>query len=843
MLRNKKLTRLLSLIAAFSVLLTAFAGINVSAEVLSVANQRFYENFEGYGNETYTNYDSQPYEGWTTLSIGGTSTNITKLNLSSVSAGASGNAFKMGFEKKAGTDNANIVSIYRNPNIVIGRDDIVISGDVFVPETNANDGKQFIRFFVTRGLSTENVAATTDGAVAYQQYNTPAFGIFLDNENKTAGGKKWRIKVVAPISSNNYNEYYPPELQNYEITDNKWYNICYVYHPTTGDVDYYIDGKLLTSHPTGESYNITNASGNVTGIYKMPDLAPGKALGNIFLCAGGKKDAETAVMYDNISVVNTPSASNVKYAETEKGADYIFADWDIPVDKTTISDDNISVKKMAEDDFIFSGVGATEVNDYTVDFKGSNGVGIQLGSALNTAYERYQVKVSGVEDVYGNTVERVYNLALKDVVAGDTMEIKGTPFTTDFATGVAGWTESNTTVAFAENTGAPNDTMTGLLKATLSVDNYYAKFSSPDLNLPIDDTVEYVDLDFDLKPESTGSYEAYIYFANEAENANIGFFINKTRIKAMSAGALQLDGKQAVLDPTSILGVWRAYRLRYYPKKGEIEVYTGTTKQTLSQKPVFTEKTYLERDADKKGTKHFTWDTATYGDTFKKIVFRPSKASTTYIDNIYAVSYSRKQPVTALKAVTFADTNGAMRANDKLVGAKNITLHLDNTTVEPTVTLDGAAVAGTFDAVNGTYNITLDTIILGNREYTLNINGTDYTFATGAGELKVSNLRFVNTRDEKVENPLLNGEVYAAVDVINSNSEPETPYLIWAAYSGTKIDFISFDKIEAFPGFDDTVKGRALNVTEDHTTIKAFLWDGLTTLTPLLREETLTKAN
>ena len=840
MLRNKKLTRLLSLIAAFSVLLTAFAGINVSAEVLSVANQRFYENFEGYGNATYTDYNSKPYEGWTTLSIGGTPAEITNLNLSSVDAGARGNAFKMGFEKTA-AGNANIVSIYRNPNIAIGSDDIVISGDVFVPATNPDDAKQFIRFFVTRGLSTDRVAATDDWATAYYQYNNPAFGIYLDNEvPKTGGDKKWRIKVVAPISTNNHNEYYPSELQNYEITDNKWYNICYVYHPTTGGVDYYIDGKLLTSHPTGKSYNISNA----TGTYIMPDLAPGKALGNIFLCAGGKMDAETAVMYDNISVVNTPSASNVKYAETEKGADYIFADWDIPVDKTTINDANISVKKMAADDFIFSGVGATEVNDYTVDFKGSNGVGIQLDTALNTAYERYQVKVSGVEDVYGNTVERVYNLALKDVVAGDTMEIKGNPFTTDFATGVAGWTGSNSyiSVASAEKTGAPNDT---ILKATLSDSITYAKISSPDLNLPIDNTVEYVDLGFDLKPEannSTDSYEAYIYFANEAENPNIGFFINKTLIKAMSADVLRLDGKQTVLDQTSILGVWRAYRLRYYPKEGKIEVYTGATKETLSQEPVFTEKTYSTR-VDNKGSNHFTWNPETYGDKFKKIVIKPTKASTTYIDNIYAVSYSRKQPVTALKAVTFADTNGAMRANDKLVGAKNITLHLDNTTVAPTVKLDGAAVAGTFDAVNGTYNITLDTIILGNKEYTLNINGTNYTFATGAGELKVSNLRFEDTNNEKVENPLVNGKVYAAVDVINSNSTPETPYLIWAAYSGTKIDFISFDKIEALPGFDRTVKGTELNVTDDHTTIKAFLWDGLTTLTPLLREETLTRAN
>ena len=136
----------------------------------------------------------------------------------------------------------------------------------------------------------------------------------------------------------------------------------------------------------------------------------------------------------------------------------------------------------------------------------------------------------------------------------------------------------------------------------------------------------------------------------------------------------------------------------------------------------------------------------------------------------------------------------------------------------------------------------INPMILGGATYTLNVNGTDYTFTTGAGEFKVSNLRFVNDSDEKVENPLVPGNIYAAVDVFNSNSGTETPYLIWAAYNGNQLKSIMFKPITAIPGFDETVKGTALTVTDDYTSVKAFIWDGLTTIKPLLNSETLTKA-
>ena len=839
MLRNKKLSRLLSLIAAFSVLFTAFAGINVSAKIQSVANKSFYENFEGYegGDVSYTSeYDSRTYQNWNVRGIANGS-KVSKLTLSAADAGdAKGKSLNIGFEKND-TSAMSLMSIYKNPDMIIKNEDIIISADMYFPAVNTNDTKQAIRFYVSRGLSTTTVSSSSTWSKAYTPAYDPAFGMFFAS---ITGESTWGVSIVAPVSQNNTNEYKAGAISNYRFTPETWHNISYVYKPSTGDVDYYIDGILLGSHPTGQSYSLSVGSGT----YVLPDLGVGEALGNILLTTGGYQNAETAVMCDNISVVTASAASNVKYGDVKNGSDYIFANWDVPVNPATIEDANVTVKKMSNGDAMFSGAGATTVSGCTVDFKGANGVGIQFPSALTEEYSRYQVLVNGTTDVYGNEANYVYNCTVGAPVP--TVGQRAT-FSETFDSAITDWSIDNNAkvlLSHAENEGE----RTGVLKAELT-DTVYRTLSSPAFALPINTNTEYVDLDFDLKAienNDANNYEAYVSLVDENDNT-IGILLNEMHIKPITTtGGARID-EPNVLN-TDMLGEWRSYRLRYYPWNGEVKVYVGATQQSLSSEPVLTTRTYSAHDNGnpRKGVGHVTWNADTNGSEIKGIKIKTGKISDTYIDNVKATSYGYPETETTVKAITFEDANGAILAADKLVGAKTVRVHLDNAASAPTVTLatseNSVDFTSSFDSTSGIYTMDINPMILGGATYTLNVNGTDYTFTTGAGEFKVSNLRFVNDSDEKVENPLVPGNIYAAVDVFNSNSGTETPYLIWAAYNGNQLKSIMFKPITAIPGFDETVKGTALTVTDDYTSVKAFIWDGLTTIKPLLNSETLTKA-
>lgn len=840
MLRNKKLSRLLSLIAAFSVLFTAFAGINVSAKIQSVANKSFYENFEGYegGDVSYTNYDNKTYQNWNVKGIANAS-KVSKLILSAADAGdAKGKSLNIGFEK-SDTSAMSLMSIYKNPDMIIKNEDIIISADMYFPAVNTTDPKQVIRFYVSRGLSTAKVSPSSTWSKEYTPANDPAFGMFFAS---ITGESKWGVSIVAPVSQNNANEYKAGAISNYRFTPETWHNISYVYKPSTGDVDYYIDGILLGSHPTGKDYNLSVG----TGTYVLPDLGVGEALGNIFLATGGYQDAETAVMCDNISVVTASAASNVKYGDVKNGSDYIFANWDIPVDPATIKDANVIVKKMSTGDAMFSGAGATTVSGCTVDFKGANGVGIQFPSALMDAYSRYQVLVNGTTDVYGNEANYVYNCTVGESVP--TVGPRAT-FSETFDSAITGWSSSDNNTKLLLSHAQSEGDKNGVLKAELK-EAVYRTLSSPAFALPINTNTEYVDLDFDLKAienNDTNEYEAYVTLVDGNGATPIGIMLNGTHIKPITSAGARIDNPNAA--NTGMLGEWKSYRLRYYPWDGEVKVYVGATQESLSSEPVLTTLTYSAHNNGnpREGVNPFTWDASTNGSEIKGIKIKTGKISDTYIDNVKATSYGYPETVTTVKAITFEDSNGAILAADKLVGAKNVRVHLDNAASAPAVTLatseNSVAFTPSFDPTSGIYTMDINPMILGGATYTLNVNDTNYTFTTGAGEFKVSNLRFVNDSNEAVSNPLDNGEVYAAVDVFNSNDETETPYLIWAAYNGTQLKAIGFDKIDAIGGFNETVKGEALNVTNDYTTVRAFIWDSLSTLKPLLKEVNLTKVN
>ena len=825
-MKKDRLSRIISLIAAFSVILTAFAGINASAAVNAVAGESFYEDFEGYGEVSFTtNFTAgQSYGEWQFVNVLGTSDKLSKVTWTAVdtaalpdtdSRKAGSTAINMGIEVTATSG----PSIYKDPNITIGEEDIVVSGDIYIPSHTSTQGNtKYVRFYVSRGGS----GAAEGQWPAYSPHVAPAFGLGFESTATTT----WKVCAMVPSTGNHMNNKVWLNTDGAWISADRWYNIAYVYHPTTDDVDYYIDGVL-------------RATLSDLGDYEVPTLEPGAALGSINVVAGNFENTETAVMFDNLSAVKVSAADEAKYAEIENGADYVFANWDVPVLESSINTANVSVKKMAANDVTFSGEGATNVTEYNVAYKGESGMGIKFNSPLTENYARYQVKVTGLKDIYGNeNITRVHNFIIKDSI------VEKVSYEEPFDSSLNGWTVENASKAdldWIAEKGGKNGVLKNEVLAAGSV------IKAPEFNIPVNNTVEYVDMDFDLwfeKGENGTYYQTYFKLLNANDLDQTGLSIIHNRIQNLTyykenawSGVQGNDQGWYDGDYNSVHrnGQWNHYKYRYYPWQGTYDVYFSSNGAELPSTPLKSGNTVL---GDK--TTQFFWNSTTHGNKLKGFKTYSVKAgSFTYLDNFKVASYGYSQSGLYLKAATFENVDGKML--DNKTSAKKMTLHLANAAAAPAVLLNGSPVSGSFNSTNGTYTINLSEMLVGNTTNTINVNGTDYTFTTGDGEYLASNLRFEDDTDVVISGPLANGNVTPKVDIFNSTNETKTPYLILAAYNGDKLEYIDLTPLTIIPGYDDTSSGAALSVTDDHKEVKAFIWDGLTTLVELTEECALSK--
>jgi len=827
-LKNKM--GLISATLALSMLFTVIGGINASADVLSAPNQSFYEDFEGYNGATYTpstgGIAGKEYQGYPIrVPVGA---NLTEFKITPVDTTVAQDSTKAGstaFKMSTKSAQAAAPGIYLNPNMTIGAEDIIVSGDVYIPAINAADGKQYIRFQVTRGITDANKNDMT-GWQQYNEFLDPAFGLYIDS----SGANAWQASIVAPREDNKVNEYNPKAIIDLNITPETWYNICYVYHPASGGVDYYIDGEFIASHPIGESW----ATNGKSGTYIMPNLAPGKALGNVVLIGGGSVDEECAAMYDNISVVKASAADEAKYAEFENGETYVFANWDIPALKSTVESATVEVKKDL--DVTFSTGTTVDASEYTIDYTASNGVGIQFNTPLTTAYGRYQIKVSGLEDIYGNTVSRVYNF-----VVGDAITQKAT-FSETFDSVTNKWVGNNANVTVTEAATAGDRTGVLASKTTAAYPLTQNAIDATYLDIPIvGANVEYVDIAFDLYATIDTTVEGYEnsyvnyfmighdYGTNFKKAAGISIWHDRVGIVSCAGQDMGADYQVLASSNSAVAGLdqWISYKMRYYPHEGKIDVFAGDM-----DAPVISATTYNNNSASK--TKQ-VW--SALGDGRNSItrfgMQTTKKGSVSYLDNLSIQSYGYALNGAVVKAVTFEDAGGKML--DNKAGAKKMKIYLANAEAAPTVTLNGSPVSGSFELASGVFAADLSTMLVGNIDYTLNINGTDYSFTTGEGRFEVLNLRFENVSGEVYT--LTDGDtITAKAEVFNSTDTSETPYLIWVAYNGSEVTWIDLEKIGAISGYADTVVGQTITVTGDYTRVKAFLWDGLSTLVKLTED-------
>jgi len=836
LLSLKNISKVISLMITFSVLLTALPGLSASATITAVTNQSFYEDFEGYSEATFTNSPTtlanQQYNGWNMRVQWGGAASVTALNLLPVDTTAAAynikngsTALKMNVEVSA----VAAPQLAKDPGIVIGTEDIIISGDMYLPKVNTSDSRQYARFFISRGIDGATVAADiAEFGLSYTPLVAPAFGLFIDSDN----ANDWTVKLATPSKIKTNDE----KSTGIKLAEETWYNLCYIYHPVTGEVDYYIDGKKIASHPTGQTH------GGVESYY-IPDLKSGKALGAVNLVGGGNQSTtdDLAVMFDNISVVTASAIDAVKYGEYENGADYVYANWDIPVDKTTIANENIIVEKMADSDILFSGEGATVVSDYNVDFIGSNGIGISFVNGLTEAYARYKVTVLGLTDVYGNTVDKAYNFVTKDAFTA-----YGT-FDETFDSDTSGWAGNHSDLPVTYETS--EDGKSGVIKASPSA--AYKQVISPTsdadyFNLPVNSNVEYVELAFDLKAKATLDTQtdfAACIMLLEGNGNNVrhtGISLEEDRMFVAAKNGAYINASRASFSE-SILNSWKSYKLRYYPSKGKLDLFMANSQNGFPETPTVSYGTYTSASGGNVNGEAFTWNSTAHGNKIKGLSIQVNTLNTdVFIDNVSGASYGCTSTGATLKGATFETADGRM-LDRNFAGAKTVKVYMDKATTAPIAGFDEVTHTGTFDSATGVYTMMLDEMLLGNSEYTLVVDSVPYTFITDSGEFRVSNLRFKDDSGETVSGRLVNGNVTASVEMFNSTVETETAYLVWAAYNGSELKYIDVKKLDVVGGFDETVDGLPLGVTDEYTRIKAFLFNGFDKLMPLLEDITLDK--
>lgn len=834
-LRKKGLIRIISLITVMTVMLTCLTVFNASAAV-SVEKKSFYESFDDYADTATVGATNFPvYHDWNTVKIVGQTSSGNYADISVVdTASSKGNALNLKFTKTT-TDKIDIFGLSRSSGVVIGNDDIIISGDVYIPAANKDDtDKQYVRFYVSRGEGTVSEPAA-DGWTAYIPNSAPAFGLFFTKNN---GGDTWAVGQLNPRKDSPSYEYtlrYAADNTAYSVTGDTWYKLDYVYRWKTNTVDYYINGEYINSSFTGE-YTYTSGSDSVTENYEIPNHTIGGKLGNIVLAAGGKQQTTSAAKFDEVSVKTVSLANNVVYDEIANGSSFINLRWDIPVVPSSVKESNITVTVLDEGDVTFSGDGATTLSNYTIK-KDAGGIGIEFDTPLTTSYGRYQVKVTDATDIFGNSTESVYNC-----VVGDAVTQKQSIGET-FDTNLSDWTLQTTTAS------VEYDTTEAALKASVTKralnriwkngSTYFQNY----WNIAVDDTVEYMDVSWDMKAtygvDNNGEkYKTYFsIIAHDGTNiGHVGVNIQNNMVELLKNGDVSTGYTYTGAGINE--NVWTSYKFRYYPWTGTMEVYTAANQSELA-----TVTTPILAKTDDS----FKWTSADSARLRGFHLAPISLSSVTYFDNFNLTTYGYSASGEVVKAAVFEAADGKMLQGN-FAGANTVKLHLANVSSEPTVELyeDGSTVGfeGDFDTETGIYTMTLDKMLVGNTGYSLYVENTidDLTFTTGEGTFKVSDLRFVNDSDEEVTGDLVNGNITAAVDVYNSTNTTENPYLIWAAYKGSELMYVDYVLLGAESGDAETVKGLPLTVIDDYTRVEVFLWDGFTALEPLLEDVCLQKA-
>ena len=199
--------------------------------------------------------------------------------------------------------------------------------------------------------------------------------------------------------------------------------------------------------------------------------------------------------------------------------------------------------------------------------------------------------------------------------------------------------------------------------------------------------------------------------------------------------------------------------------------------------------------------------------------------------NSSTVKYSAAGSV---KNVSLIGVDGkAMFLSNAEPGATVVTVDADFTPNSITLTKDGTTVVGT---KNGNVLTLSNPITAG--DYVLNIDGFVYNFTVGEGRYVITSYGFTNASGNALadDKAMLSGGSYKfTVSAKNTTGENKTSYAV-VAYYGENNKMLGAVPVELSSESGYAMQSGTVEFTvpaEGVKQIKAFMWDGLDTITPL----------
>lgn len=781
-------------------------------------------DFEDYATVTDTQVANAAgtFQGWTAGNISGGKDVYVSIGEYDPARGKS-------MKLRAASDGSmRITGLYKNIGS-IPSNSLLISYDLYIP-TAVQGQRQLTRAFVSYGTSTS----------AYKQI--PSFGMTFKNDATYNTETAENITWVPSIHESKTGTDYPETATAKRLKGDAWYQIDYVYNPTTKKATYYIDGEKV-----GES----------SAEIKMESSTE---FGNLMFANGTNQTTDVGyTIIDNVTVTELDGVyDNSVYDTIETGTTGINVEWDYTTLTSKYATSEIKVEKFAATDIAMQNGTDITASCSFVNAR-ERGVRVVIGTAAASG-EQYRVTMPAMTDIFGNSHSYTFDYAVVGAPV-DTTPVTSLVWEDNFDDGnIDGWKstdEANLKVAYANDPKAESGSDDGALKVyyegTAARGVKSARYGNLIGEGIVDNTLQYIDFTFDVyldlqqdtgAPKTMIAFEDYNKGGAMWEGQRFGMWIYNTRLGYLKAaldesGLPKTSAAENIFNSTSgqTDEQWYSYRLRFFPATGVYYLYSVA--EDGKETNIANARNGSEATAQKEGV----FDLGHVKAAVVKATNNSGEDGAVYYDNFKVTKTTVAKPTEVITSIKFEDVNGNQLSDD-IVGAKYIKIYTENVDAiaDGTVTLtkgnEEVGYTGVF--ADGVYTMTLENALTAGT-YSLAIS--DLLAATelvAEGEYKLSNLRFVNSNGQTLSTlPAAGTEIKAAVSVVNTTGKTMKPYIIWAAYDEDSMIYADFKELSI--GDVTAISGGAFELPEGTVSIKAFLWSDFDTLTPILPSASLPK--
>lgn len=613
-----------------------------------------------------------------------------------------------------------------------------------------------------------------------------------------------------------------------ELTANQWYAVDVLIDLEGKTISQYVDGKLINSQELASVFPTT--------------------IGSVAFCGRFGNGLVGSYLIDNVEVRSNASVMDVASVDVNETDKYIDVNFNHTFDDNqSFSVSGTSVAKC----------GSNETLTVTsVTKTGRRAVRVAYDGTIDAGREYMINFAGGVADFAGSRLSEpvTFNMALGTSASAHITESE------DFEGMTAAQKAAvSTSFEFANGFINPNATTLQRCAPAIVTETDSATSATNDvLNIAAKDNALNVNAIFTLNPSNVSAINT-----SAMKKINYQFDLKVNATTASNGGDFILrDGSELQL-------------FRFSPRSGKMynELENTTTKTTLATiegNKWYTIKVTIDYenaqilyyiDGENTETLAFSEFTKKNNKTIDQfdvlnawfLMYITAADQGYYVDNIDIWS---DEPTPTVSGVRFVDSTGKEHIDTNLgADIKTIKIGFSRPIKESSLTgavtlqKNGVAaegVTGAFDADSNIYTLTKNEGYFDvSDNYTLTVAGTVasgyitigedvvYNFRTDKGEQKVNSVALTDTEGAALDISALPDNVKVTVTGINTLKD-DNICIIVAGYSGDKLKYARVANTCAW-NIGQTSVEKTFDITGEETveTIRAFVWDGISTMTPL----------